>query len=105
MNTVYLFGIEFEVLFGVHERGRRIEREITMQEVLTYIELAVDDILNLKFDQEFAIVSRCKSKAIIAVLKRTKGNSCFIDIKTVLNTYGKRDVYLKDNTVGIYLTC
>lgn len=99
---VDLYGIEVEVLFGGHERGRRIQRGITIQEVLTYIELAKDEILDLRFNQEFAIVSRCKSKAVIAVLKNFNG-SIFIDIKTVLNTDGERDIYLKPNTTGIYL--
>lgn len=99
---VDLYGIEVEVLFGGHERGRRIQRGITIQEVLTYIELAKDEILDLRFNQEFAIVSRCKSKAVIAVLKNSNG-SIFIDIKTVLNTDGERDIYLKPNTTGIYL--
>lgn len=99
---VNLCGMEFEVLFGGHEKGRRIERNISMQEVLTYIELAQEDILDLRFNEEFAIVSRCKSKAIIAVLKNCKGN-LFIDIKTVLNTNGERNIYLKPDTTGIYL--
>lgn len=99
---VDLGGFEVEVLFGGHERGRRIERSITIQEVLTYLELAGDEILDLKFNQDFAVVSGCKSKAIIGVLKNNKGN-IFLDIKTVLNTEGARDIYLKPNTVGIYL--
>lgn len=99
---VDLCGLEVEVLFGGHERGRRIERAITTQEVLTYLELAGDEILDLKFNQEFAVVSKCKSKAVIGVLKNLRGN-IFLDIKTVLNTEGTRDVYLKENTAGIYL--
>lgn len=99
---VDLCGLEVEVLFGGHERGRRIERNITTTEVLTYIELAQEEILDLRFNQEFAIVSRCKSKAVIAVLKNFNG-SIFIDIKTVINTEGVRNVYLKPGTTGIYL--
>lgn len=101
--TISLCGVEFDVLFGGHERGRRIERNFSMQEVLTYLELAQEEILNLKFNEEFAIVSSCRSKAIIGVLKNCH-NSLYIDIKTVLNTEGYRDVYLKPNTTGIYLS-
>lgn len=103
MNIISLCGAEFNVLFGGHERGRRIERNFSMQEVLMYLELAGEEILNLKFDEEFAIVSSCKSKAVIGVLKRF-GRDLYIDIKTVLNTEGYRDVYLKPNTKGIYLS-
>lgn len=97
-----MYGIEMEILFGGHERGRRIQRGITIQEVLTYIELAKDEILDLRFDEEFAIISKCKSKAVIGVIKNCKGNM-FLDIKTVLNTEGKRDIYLKRNTKAINL--
>lgn len=96
-------GTEVEILFGGHEKGRRLERNISATEVLTYIELAQDKILDLKFNQEFAVISTCKTKGIIGVFKNNRGNLC-IDIITVLNTEGSRELYIHKKTHIIYLS-
>ncbi|MBQ3422369.1 MAG: hypothetical protein IJH34_12045 [Romboutsia sp.] len=95
-------GTEVEILFGGHEKGRRIERDMSITEVLTFIELAQDKILDLKFNQKFAIVSTCKTKGLIATFKNNRGNLC-IDIITVLNSYGCRDLYFYKDTPVICL--
>lgn len=104
MNTIYfdVLGLDIEILFGGHESGRRKERNISKTEVLTFLELAKDEIVDLKMNKDFAIVSSCKTKAVIANFRNNRGNLC-IDIITVLNNDISREVYIKDGTQIINL--
>lgn len=95
-------GIDIEVYLAKHAFGRKIQRDFTETEVLSYIELAQEEIIDMHFNEKFAIVSTCRTKGVIGVFNNDRGNLS-IDIITLLNTEGTRDLYISKDTKVIYL--